>query len=98
MNLYKNILDSLNTPEQRRFRMWTSKNYHWSFYQDFNRFGFAINVSHSSDDEHNWIIHVEFAFWMCEYSWNSRSNNNDTPQPGTAIGIDSDSPFDNSSD
>jgi hypothetical protein len=72
MDLLETIKNDIQKPEHKRFKLWSYFNYHLTLYQDFNAFNVQFLVSHSNDDEHNWIVGLHLLFWGVEYSWNSR--------------------------
>ena len=68
----KNIMDFVKSPEMRRFSSLYIGN-HLCLIQDFNRFETPhVDVSHSFDDEHDWLIHIGLFCWSMEISWNGR--------------------------
>jgi len=71
---FLNILEiRTNTPEFRKFNMWDYYKGHIVLYQDFNKCSFYLGISHSNDDEYNWIFGFTFMFWGIEIMWNGRN-------------------------
>jgi len=79
-NKKQDLLDSLiNSPTQKRFKMWMFFDFHLHLYQDFNGCKFEIGIQRDNDNQYNWMFYSHFIFWGIDYSWNSRtktSNNN----------------------